>query len=220
MTKFPLILITGLLGLVAAILVGVGEYMLHYDTLDRYQDGYTFMLDFTTCRSTMGHFFGVFGAILYPVGCYHIYLMLRSANERGAKVAFILGFAGFMVGAVWIGSRASISAIVQHPEASQLEGLIQLYEQRYETLLSFVRVAILGLSAIFVWLSLTGKSFYPRWAAAHNPAVLLILSFVIYSIAPNIGKHVMPIALNVAFFLFFIISLIHSYRYHSQKNKL
>ena len=218
--NFSLIIITGVLGLIAAILVGIGEYLLHFDTLDRYNDGYSFMLGIDDNRSTMGHFFGVFGATLYPVGCYHIYLMLRSANEKGAKLAFYLGFLGFMVGAVWIGSRSSISALIQHPEVGKLENLVQLYEQRYETLLSFVRITVFGLSGIFVWLCLTGKSFYPRWAAIFNPAALIILSFVIYLTAPDLGKHLMPIALNVAFFLFFLMSLIHFYKYNLKTNNL
>jgi len=38
------------------------------------------------------------------------------------------------------------------------------------------------------------------------------LNFVIYLIAPEIGKYLMPIALNVGFGLFFIISLLQANR--------
>ena len=202
--------ITGLLGLLASILVGMGEYMLHFDPLARFTEGgFSFMQGISDERSTRGHFLGVFGATLYTVGMFHIYLMLRSAMERVAFAAFIIGSFGCIVGAVWIGSRASISALMQLPETPEITHLIQLYEFRYETLLQVTRITTLIVSIIFIWLSLTGRSNYPRWMAILNPFLLIIMSFLVYLAAPQIGKHLMPIALNVAFFIFFSLSLFH-----------
>jgi len=203
--------ITGLLGLLAAILVGIGEYLLHYDALARFAEGgFGFMQGIGEQRTSVGHFFGVFGATLYPIGCYHVYLMLRSANERAAFSAFIVGAFGFIVGAVWIGSRASVSALMQIPETPEVSMLVELYDLRYETLLNVTRLTTLFLSVIFIWLTLTGRSNYKRWMAIFSPIVLIIMSFVIYLVAPQMGKHLMPIALNVAFFIFFTLSLIQA----------
>ena len=200
--------VTALLGLVAAMVVGTGEYLLHYDPLARFSaGGYDFMQGISANRTTFGLFFGVFGATLYPVGCYHIYLMLRPANKRWAFAAFLIGSFGFMVGAVWIGSRASVSALVQLPPSAEISGLIGLYELRYEPLLQVIRLTTLVLSVIFVVLALSGRSNYPRWMALFNPILLIIMSFVIFAVAPAIGKHMMPIALNIAFFVFFLLSL-------------
>ena len=200
--------VTALLGLIAAMVVGTGEYLLHYDSLARFSaGGYDFMQGISANRSTLGLFFGVFGATLYPVGCYHIYLMLRPANQRWAFAAFLIGAFGFMVGAVWIGSRASVSALVQLPPSAEINGLIALYELRYEPLLQVIRLTTLALSVIFVVLALSGRSNYPRWMALFNPILLIIMSFVIFAVAPAIGKHMMPIALNIAFFVFFLLSL-------------
>lgn len=205
------LIISGLIGLFAAVLVGVGEYLLHYDPLSRFsQGGFEFMQGIAEERTTIGHFFGVFGATLYPVGCYHVYLMLRPANERAAFVTFFISSFGCIVGAVWIGSRASISALMQIPETPEITQLIHLYELRYETLLNVTRITTLILSLVFVSLSLTGRSYYQRWVAIFSPIVLIIFCFIIYLIAPEIGKHLMPIALNVAFFIFFSMSLIQS----------
>lgn len=202
------IYITGLLGLLAAVLVGIGEYLLHYDALARFSEGgFDFMQGITEHRTTIGHFFGVFGATLYPLGCYHIYLMLRPANEKAALAACFIGTFGFIVGVVWIGSRASVSALMQIPETPEVTQLIKLYELRYETLLSVIRISTLMLSVIFIWLAVTGRSYYKRWAAIFSPIVLTVCSFIVYLVAPQIGKHLMPIALNVAFFIFFLLSL-------------
>ena len=205
--------ITALLGLVAAVVVGSGEYLLHYDALARFSEGgYDFMQGISANRATLGHFLGVFGATLYPVGCYHVYLMLRPASQRWAFAAFLIGSFGFMVGAIWIGSRASVSALVQLPPSAEISGLIGLYELRYEPLLQVIRLTTLTLSLIVVVLALSGRSHYPRWMALFNPILLIIMSFIIFAVAPAIGKHMMPIALNIAFFVFFLLSLVFARR--------
>lgn len=210
--KKQIIMITGFLGLIAAILTGTGEFLLHYDPLARFSEtGYEFMLAASEERQTMGHFFGVLGAPLYVVGCWHIYLMLKPANQKLAFTAFTLGAYGFMVGADWVSSRASIGALIHfHQTGVNVDELITLYQLRYETLLTIIRATTLTLSLIFVGLVLTGRSHYQKWHAIFNPIVLLLSSFVIYIFAPHIGKYIMPIALNVAFGVFFILSIVQA----------
>ena len=203
--------LTGLMGLLASVFVGVGEYLLHYDALARFADGgFGFMQGIGEQRTTVGHFFGVFGATLYLIGCFHIYLMLRPASERIAFIAFLISAFGFIVGAVWIGSRASVSALMQLDQTPEVLSLVELYDVRYETLLTVIRITTLLLSIIFIWLTVTGRSHYPRWMAIFSPIVLIVLNFLINAIAPQIGKHMMPIALNIAFFIFFSLSLLQA----------
>ena len=203
------LLLTGYAGLLAAVLVGIGEYLLHFDAEGRFSEGsYDFMQGISDGRSTTGHFFGVLGATLYPVGCYHIYMMLRPANPRWALNGFLLASFGFIVGTVWIGSRASVSALMQLPPSETIDHLLALYHTRYETLLQIIRLTTLALSVIFIWLSLTGRSHYPRWMAVFNPILLLVANFILFMLVPEVGKHTMPIALNVAFFIFFLLSVL------------
>jgi len=161
-------------------------------------------------RTNTGHFFGVFGATLYPIGCYHIYMMLRPAGERTALATFFISSFGCIVGAVWIGSRASISALMQLNQTPEVASLVDLYEVRYETLLNVTRITTLILSVLFIKLTISGRSNYPRWMAMFSPFVLILGSFAIYLISPQVGKHLMPIALNVAFFIFFSLSLLQA----------
>lgn len=156
-------------------------------------------------RATIGHFFGVLGAPLFVVGAYHIYLMLRPANETAARIAgFVMAY-GCIVGAVWIGSRATAVELVA---AGGIEEQFALYELRYESLLQVVRGAVLVLSVIFIWLCVTGRSHYPRMVAVLNPIFLIIVSFIILFTVPAAGKYMMPIALNVAYFVMFSVSLV------------
>lgn len=205
MTDKRILMLTGQVGLAAAVLVGIGEFLLHYDSLARYTSTFGFFEGVTRERATLGHFIGVFGAPLYVVGAYHIYLMLRPANEVAARVAgFVMAY-GCIIGAVWIGSRASAVELVA---AGGIEEQLALYELRYENLLLAVRAAVLVLSVIFIWLCLTGRSYYPRAMAALNPILLIIVSFIIFFTVPAVGKYMMPIALNVAYFVMFSVSLV------------
>jgi len=199
--------ITGLLGLLAALVTGAGEFLLHFDPQARFTDGLAFFQGISEQRSNLGHFLGVLGAPMYVVGAFHIYLMLKSSSAFWALTLFIVMAYGCALGGVWIGSRASISAIVNAPQYADLGHLVELYILRYESLLNVTRIAILLISLIYIWLVAKGGSAYPRWMAVANPIVLLLLSFVIYLVAPGIGKYLMPIALNVGFTIFFCLSL-------------
>lgn len=212
MSQQQYMVLTGIVGVIAAILVGTGEFLLHFDPLARYStDSYAFMLAASDEQQTAGHFFGVLGAPLYVVGCWHIYLMLKPANQKLAFIGFLVSAYGFMIGADWIGSRASIGALVHFQESGgSIEGLVPLYQLRYESLLTVIRITTVAISIIFIYLALTGRSHYQKWHAIFSPIVLLVINFVIYAISPDIGKYLMPIALNVAFGLFFLMSVVQA----------
>ena len=202
------IVVTGVIGLLGALLTGAGEFILHFDALARFSVEYAFFGGISDQRSNVGHFVAVLGAPLYLIGCWHIRLMLKPASDRWSLVAFLVMAYGFVVGTVWIGSRASVSALVNTPVSTDVLHLIDLYDFRYETLLQVIRIAVLVLSIIFVALVVRGRSHYPRWMALLNPILLIVGSFVVYALAPAIGKYLMPIALNVAFFILFSASIV------------
>ena len=199
--------VTGVIGLLGALLTGAGEFMLHFDALARFDVEYAFLGGISDQRSSIGHFVAMLGAPMYLIGCWHIRLMLKPASDRWSLVAFFIMAYGFAIGIVWIGSRASISALVNMPVTPDVQHLIELYDFRYETLLQVTRIAVLALSIIFVALVARGRSHYPRWMAALNPILMIVASFVVYAIAPTLGKYLMPIALNVAFFILFLTSI-------------
>ena len=197
---------SGLIGLLGAILCGTGEFLLHFDPQARFT-GYDFMADISESRLTIGHFFAVFAISLYFVGVWHIAEMLRPAGEKLSRALFFIGSFGFLYGAMWMSSRAMIGSIAHHPELVEGTDLVSLYELRLETLLQIIRITTLIISIIFIKMVLTGKSRYPKWMAATSPIVLLLMNFVIYELNAEVGKFMMPIALNIGFTLFFILSL-------------
>jgi len=205
MTEQKTIMITGVIGLLAATLVGIGEFLLHFDPLARYGDGFTFFNAISQDRATLGHFIGLLSAPLYIVGAYHLYLMLRPAHEVAARIAGFAMAYGCAVGAVWIGSRSMAVELVANGSVAEQ---LALYTLRYESLLTVLRAVILVVSGIMIWLCLTGRSLYPRKMALLNPIFLIIVAFIIFFTMPAVGKYIMPIALNVAYFTIFVVSLI------------
>jgi len=210
------IILTGYIGLLAAVLVGTGEFLLHFDTMARYAEGYVFFEAVSENRATMGHFIGVLGAPLYLLGVWHISKMLQPASKLWSAIAFFVMSYGFMVGAIWIGSRASAAALVAIGQDPAAAGLLTLYDLRYETLLTAIRIAALVFSLIFISLILTGRTAYPRWMAIFNPIVLIIANFLVFLWLPAIGKYLMPIALNVSFFILFALSIYIKTSNHKQ----
>lgn len=213
------ITITGMIGLFAAMFVGAGEFLLHFDSLGRFGESnpYAYMLGISADRTTIGHFLAVLSAPLYLVGFWHLMKMLEPANRLAARIAFFIMSYGIIVGAVWIGSRASIGAIVNFNPAVDLSSLISLYELRYENLLQVTRIAVLLFSIIFTWLTWTGRSHYPKWMVLFNPILLLLSSFAIWFFIPSIGIYLMPIALNLAFSILFLISIVISCKANSNQ---
>ena len=207
MGKNKQIIFAGYAGLLAAVLVGLGEFLLHFDALGRFSGSYEFMVGIDSTRTTFGHFIGVLSAPLYIIGYWHLMKMLEPENDKLSKIAFVVMSYGILIGAIWIGSRANISAIVNIQTLETSLSLISLYELRYENLLQVTRIATLIFSVIFVWIVLSGRSHYPKWVALLNPILMILISFSIWAVFPSVGVYLMPIALNVAFVVLFAVSI-------------
>ena len=194
----------GYLGLIASVLVGLGEYFLHYSSemLDHAQD-YAFFKFVPLDNLTIGHFLAIIGLPFYFAGYIHIYRMLKSGNEALARTVLAIGFIAFAVGGIWIGSRASIGNIVHLKdtmEATTYQNLLDHYTSHMEVLVQALRLVIATLSVVFAIAILKNGTYYKKWMAIFNPIVILILLVVIAKLLPVIGKHTLPILM---------LSLIH-----------
>jgi len=212
------ILLAGMIGLLASILVGIGEGLLHY-TPEGYTglNPYDFMLPFSEKRLAYGHFISVFASPLYLVGYWHVYKMLTPKGGRLATFITLVAGYGFVIGSVWIGSRAMIANIAQLEVYTSAQGvsidlLIKQYQFYMESLLQVIRVSTLVFSVGFVYLVWKGKTFYPTWMIFFNPAIILSFVFLTYFFIPGFGKFIIPIAMNVAHFIFFGASVIVAFK--------
>jgi hypothetical protein len=208
------VLCAGLVGALASVLVGAAEFSLHFTpSLNYGGPQYEFFLGTSSERLMFGHFLAIFAGPLYFVGYWHLFQRLKPASEKARLMLLGLGCYSFGIGTAWIGSRVYLAILIQAREAAvneaareQIAALLEQASFYNETILSVLRIGVLALSAIFVWLIATGQTGYPRWFAALNPILLVLVSFLIYFLAPQIGGYLMPIAMNVAHFVIFGVS--------------
>jgi len=203
--------ILGLLGLLASVLVGLGEYFLHYSpSILEYIVPYEFFQTVSSDHLTTGHFLAVIGLPFYFAGYIHIYRMLKPGNETLARLVLAIGFIAFAVGGIWIGSRASIGNIVHLKDsmnASVYQNLSAHYTDHMEVLVQALRIVIATLSVVFAIAVVKGGTYYKKWMAIFNPIVILILLVILGKLIPSIGKHMLPILMNVTHFILFALSL-------------
>ena len=122
MNERTAVLWAGFAGLAAAVVVGMGEFLLHFDTLARYGHGFEFFTSVSHERATFGHFLGVLGAPLYVLGAWHLFKMLKPANPLWARIGFLAAVSGSTITIV-ASSREVCSqrhlAMTQHRYRSQ-----------------------------------------------------------------------------------------------------
>ncbi|PIQ19176.1 MAG: hypothetical protein COW66_02400 [Flavobacteriaceae bacterium CG18_big_fil_WC_8_21_14_2_50_34_36] len=201
----------GLLGLLASIIVGVGEYFLHYSPqILEHSEHYAFF-DFVSIEHLqIGHFLSVIGLPFYFAGYLHIYKMLQPGNENLARITLAIGFIAFAVGGIWIGSRAFIGTIVQLQKdipPDTYQQILNNYTELLEILVKALRVIIALLSITFVTTILKGGTNYKKWMAFFNPITILIVWVILGRLLPFFGKHTLPILMNVTHFILFSLSL-------------
>lgn len=204
---------TGLVAALGALIVGVGEFTFQFSPLGGYEGSdYLYFLDVSQSRLTLGHFIAVLAAPLYLVGYWHIAQMLRPAGRWLAAAVFGLGVYAFIIGDVWLGGRVNLALTVKArdaaPDASAalFSDLLGDISAHNEPLINVVRVLVLIISILMVCGILTGKSRYPRWIIIFSPIVIVIQIFAIYVIAPGAGVYLLPAAMNIAHFIFFALS--------------
>lgn len=207
----------GYLGLFGSIVVGLGEFYLHYSTKVLTVKGEFTFFEFVPAENLkMGHFIAILGIPFYFAGYLHIYRMLRGGNETLARTVLALGFIAFSVGGVWIGSRGYLGSLVHLKNEMPAEThtkIIANYNAFLEILVQVLRVVIALLSIAFSWAILKGGTLYPKYMAFFNPIIVLILSVAIGLAVPQIGKYFLPILMNSTHFIIFSLSLIQLKKY-------
>lgn len=191
------------IGIVASIIVGIGEYLLHY--LPTGPGGEISMLeDVPLGRASTGHFFVVFGAPLYFAGYYGLKNIFKPTNPLLARLLFIFGVLSFSVGGVWVSSRYFAAEVLQRSSGTaDYDFYLQSYEEHYQVLVWALRIFVVGVSVLYVLLILKNKQGFPKWLAIFNPIVLLVLVISSLLWFEALGNHIAPIAMNVTHFIFF-----------------
>ncbi len=208
------LLLSGVAGLLGALLVGIGESLMQFTHAGKMDEvTYDYFLDVQTKNLSIGHFLCVLTAPLYFLGYLHLGKAIDRSYQWLGKTFTALGIYSFGVGIAWIGGRVYLGLsrkAIQSGEGSQ-ELLTSLSEHN-EPLIGVLRVSILLISVLWVYAILKGKSYYPKWMVILAPIFLLVGIFITYLQAPAVGKYLLPAAMNVTHFIVFATSLFYCSR--------
>lgn len=200
--------LTGIIGLIGSILVGIGEFMLHYNANGYNGDNYAFFVSILEWRLIVGHFMVVFFVPLYIIGYWHIFLRLNAGNKGLAQAVLILGIFAFVLGGMWISSRGLLGFIAKSIHAGDTSiSLLAHYRLLMETLVQVLRLIIILISALFIIAIRKGGTLYPSWMTWFNPGLALGMVFMLYFIFPLLGNILAPTAMNIAHIVVFSASL-------------
>ncbi len=197
-----------LIGILASIVVGLGEYLLHY--LPTGPGGEISMLrEVPLARASIGHFLVVFGAPLYFAGYYGLKKIFFSTSPFLSRLLLIAGVLSFSIGGVWVSSRYFGAEVLQRSEGTaDYDFYLQSYEDHYQVLVWALRVLVAVVSVVYIALVLKNNVGLPKWIAIFNPIVLLIVVISSLVWLPAVGNHIAPIAMNVTHFIFFGVILL------------
>lgn len=205
--------ITGLVGILASLLVGSGEFLVHYAGEAIHSPvPYEFFLSIPSERLPLGQVLIVAGLPLYVIGYIHLFLALVPGSRRLAAAVFLIGIYAFMIGGIWVGSRAFLGSLVQlfavHQETALYAEVLRHYRLLLENLVQVLRILVLVNSGVFVFAILRFRTLYPRWMVLFNPTFLLLFVFLLFFKVPAIGNYLAPTAMNVAHLILFSVSLL------------
>lgn len=201
--------LTGFIGLTGAIMVGIGEFLLHYNSNGYGGQNYAFFTSIAEWRLISGHFVVVFFVPFYIAGYWHFYLAVKNGSNQLAIALLISGVFAFVIGGMWIGSRALLGFMAKSYAAGETSlAMLDKYRLLMETLVQILRVIVLTISIIFVTAILKRKTMYPVWMAWFNPALMLALVFLLFFLVPAIGNFIAPTAMNITHIVVFAASLI------------
>lgn len=201
---------SGYLWLIAAIIVWIWEFLLHYskDVLI-INDSFEILWAVSLNNLFLWHFLIIVWIPLYFIWYYHLYLMLKWWSEKLARTLFFLWVIAFITWWIWIASRWFMWNLVHIQDQFSFDTYEYIKNQYiifYDSLLQVLRYTILLISGLWIYLILTWKTHYPKWFALLNPIALLLLVFSTVLI-PTIWKYLMPIAMNVVHVIIFSFSL-------------
>ncbi len=222
--------ITGVLGFLAALLTGAGEFLLLYSPEFNHGPANDFANFLQPSANDLhrGFYLSAIGAPFYIAGYWHIVGMLKLQRHWHGWLLFAVAVFGFMCGVVWLVSNAYQGLLVQTingiPEAAKsistakgslLTDLKQLQTTFYDLsapLLTVIRFAIIASSVIFTVYVLRGRTHYPRWFGLFPPLVWILAVFSTLVFLPRLAVVIVPAALNVAHAGFFLVSTLFAWR--------
>jgi len=204
--------IAGLCGLSGALLFFAGDMLFYgyFGSGASFADGMrATVMQASTLRLFAGGLVAPVAACLCIVGFWHVFLNVRPSSAILGRVMlgcfFVLMVAGSAVHTLWTAKGLALKYC--YGQSSPCSDLLDA-TKAYWTL-AYNLGAIPGYlgAVLLLVLVLAGKTWYPRWTAVANPAVLILLSSLAVKIPSPLGSILVGGSANLSIAVFFLVSV-------------
>ena len=202
---------TAAAGLVGALLLFAGDMFLygHLGSGAGFKNNYkTVIVEASTLRLYIAGALGPVAAFFYLGGARHLYLRLKPSRPVLRIVATLAFVATFVVAgavhAVW----ASYALVMRGVAQGQANADLQTVSGDYLGLI-YTMAEVVGYPAalLLFLLVLTRQTTYPRWSAVLNPGLIMLAAPFVTLLPGPVGAPVVGGLFNLAFVVFFVLSL-------------
>ena len=210
--------LAGVAGLCGALLFFAGD-MLFYGHLGSGAGFYEVLIatvrNASLARLYVGGLVGPVAACLCIVGFWHVYLNVRPPRKRIARlmhVSFVMLMVfGSAIHTLWA-TRGLAVKYCYGDEDSGCKALVQAVNSYWDLVYNVGAVSGYIGAVVLLGLVLLGKTWYPRWTALTNPAVLMLLSPIADRMPAPFGAVLAGGFTNLSIGVFFLISLLTTWK--------
>ncbi len=203
------IVLTGIIGIIASMLMYTGDMLLYFTTepIQNFEEEIVhIMANLSSTRLILGGLLGPISAFLYMIGFYHIYLLIKPNHDKLAKTLFGLLCVGIFYG----GAFHSHFPLLGFISSSQNGTLLQMAEDYAILHLYFMYIPSLVAYCLLAYLIISKKTFYPVWVVLFSPIILFWLSDVMKQLPQPLMMLIAGGWSNIMFTIFFSVSTILS----------
>lgn len=154
----------------------------------------------------LGNYLGVFFIPLHSLGFFLVFLALKPASVKWARIFLMLAIYLTAIGVGMHGTLAFVGDIVRSGDPDLLNGIRDYWQPwAYSLGLGYAILSMLILALI-----LTGRSHLPRWTASVSPIALLVYSSILIANLPDSATSLKAFlsltGLNLPLLIFFPIT--------------
>lgn len=201
------VILTGIIGFIGACFMYTGDMFLYFTNepiLNFEEEIVGVMGDVSQNRLIVGGLLAPVSTLLYMIGFYHIYLLIKPANGRTAAVIFILLCFGILYGGAFHSHFTFLGFISSFENAE----LLQMAENYSILNFNFMFIPSLIAYICFAYLVITKKTFHPRWMIVFTPIVLFWFAGAMRLLPQPFMMLIAGGWYNIVFVIFFSISTI------------
>lgn len=165
-------------------------------------------------RIFIGGILGPICSLLYIIGFWHVYQNIQKSGKIAARTVVAGCAVLIVIGGTYHALWAIRMLIFKHGigDTQSLEAFVEAVTSYLK--ITFIASSIPGFVVfpMLIVMVLLGRTGYPRWTVILNPGLLISLSFLVSDLPAPYGLTFYGGYINLVFVVFFVVSVITTWR--------